>query len=151
MKESSGLQLFRTTTRIPSGPNAFDKSRFIMTFLTILGVTEKLCSFRLVLEVKTGKEIPESSRIDFLEKCFQQTILLYQMQKITTPVRVRQLAYVVYRICHIYVCRILSHTYFYRHMLHIHYFGYAYVDTYAHFFHMSIFFHIKFSNFFWFL
>ena len=39
-----------------------------MTFLTILVVTEILCSFRLVLEVKTGKEIPESSRLEFLEK-----------------------------------------------------------------------------------
>ena len=39
-----------------------------MTFLTILGVTEILCSFRLVLEGKTCKEIPESSRSEFLEK-----------------------------------------------------------------------------------
>ena len=39
-----------------------------MTFTTILGVTEKLCSFRFVLEGKTGKEIPESSRLEFLEK-----------------------------------------------------------------------------------
>ena len=39
-----------------------------MTFLTILGVIEILCSFRLVLEGKTGKEIPESSRLEFLEK-----------------------------------------------------------------------------------
>ena len=39
-----------------------------MTFLTILGVTDILCSFRLVLEGKTGKEIPESSRSEFLEK-----------------------------------------------------------------------------------
>ena len=39
-----------------------------MTFLTILGVTEILCSFRLVLEEKTGNEIPESSRLEFLEK-----------------------------------------------------------------------------------
>ena len=38
-----------------------------MTFLTILGVTE-MCSFRLVPERKTGKEIPESSRIEFLER-----------------------------------------------------------------------------------
>ena len=38
-----------------------------MTFLTILGVTE-ICSFRLVLESKTDKEIPESSRLEFLEK-----------------------------------------------------------------------------------
>ena len=39
-----------------------------MTFLTILGVMDILCSFRLVLEGKTGKEIPESSRFEFLEK-----------------------------------------------------------------------------------
>ena len=39
-----------------------------MTFLTILGVTEILCSFKLVPEGKTGKEIPESSRLEFLEK-----------------------------------------------------------------------------------
>ena len=30
-----------------------------MTFLTILGVIEILRSFRLVLEAKTGKEIPD--------------------------------------------------------------------------------------------
>ena len=39
-----------------------------MTFLTILGVIKILCSFRLVLEGKTGKEIPESSRLEFSEK-----------------------------------------------------------------------------------
>ena len=40
-----------------------------MTFLTILEVTE-ICSFRLVLEGKIDKEIPEpeSSRLDFKEK-----------------------------------------------------------------------------------
>ena len=37
------------------------------TFLTILRVTE-IRSFKLVLEEKTGKEIPESSRLEFLEK-----------------------------------------------------------------------------------
>ena len=67
MYESSGSQFFRTTTGIQSGPDAFDESRFVMTFLTILGVME-ICSFRLVLEGKTGKEIPESSRFEFLEK-----------------------------------------------------------------------------------
>ena len=46
----------------------FDESRLIVTFLTILGVTEILYSFRLVLEGKTGKEIPESSRLEFKEK-----------------------------------------------------------------------------------
>ena len=36
--------------------------------LTILGVIEILCIFRLALEGKIGKEIPESSRLQFLEK-----------------------------------------------------------------------------------
>ena len=39
-----------------------------MTFLMILGVIEISNSFRLVLEGKTGKEILESSRLEFLEK-----------------------------------------------------------------------------------
>ena len=39
-----------------------------MTFLTTLGVTEILCSFRLVLEGKTSKEIPVSSILEFLGK-----------------------------------------------------------------------------------
>ena len=49
------------------GPDAFDKSRFITTFLTIVGVTEILCSFKLVLEGKTSKEIPESSKLEIKE------------------------------------------------------------------------------------
>ena len=39
-----------------------------MTFLIILGYTEMLCSFKLVVDWKTDKEIPESSRLGFLEK-----------------------------------------------------------------------------------
>ena len=40
-----------------------------MTFLTIFTETviDVLCSFRLVLEGKTGKEIPESSWLECLE------------------------------------------------------------------------------------
>ena len=68
MYESSGSQFFRATTGILSGPDAFDKSMFVMILLTILGVTGILCSFRVVLERKTGKEIPESWRSEFLEK-----------------------------------------------------------------------------------
>ena len=68
MYESSGSQFFRTTTGIRSGLDTFDESSFILTLLTILGVMEILCSFRLVLEGKTGKEIPESSRLELLEK-----------------------------------------------------------------------------------
>ena len=66
--ESSGSQFFRKTTGIKSGPDAFDKLRFIITFLTILKVTEILCSFRLVIEGKTGKDIPELSRLESLER-----------------------------------------------------------------------------------
>ena len=68
MEENSGSHFLRTTTGIQPGPDAFDKSRSITTFLTILRVTEILCSFKLVLELKTGKEIPESSRLEFKEK-----------------------------------------------------------------------------------
>ena len=68
ISESLGSQCFRTTTRIQSGPGIFDELRFIMTFLTILGITEILCSFRLVLEWKTIKEILKLSRMEFLEK-----------------------------------------------------------------------------------
>ena len=68
MYESAGSQFFRTTTGIQSGPDAFDESRFVMTFLAILGIMEILCNLRLVLEEKTGREIPESSRLEFLEK-----------------------------------------------------------------------------------
>ena len=68
MYESSGLQFFRTPTGIQSGPDTFHESSFVMTFLTILGVMEILCSFRLVLEGKVGEEIPESSRSEFLAK-----------------------------------------------------------------------------------
>ena len=66
-KKVPAHSFFRTITEIPSGPDAFDKSRFITTFLTILGVTEILCSFKLVLEGKTGKEIPKSSRVEVKE------------------------------------------------------------------------------------
>ena len=63
---------------LQSGPSTFDESRFIMTFLIILGVTEILCSFRLVVEWKTGKEIK-------ITQVIMIRILLYQMQKTTRP------------------------------------------------------------------
>ena len=66
------------TTRKPSNnikniipltyQDTFNISKFAVTFLTILGATEILCSFRLVLEETTCKEIPESSRSEFLQK-----------------------------------------------------------------------------------
>ena len=84
MYESSGSQFFRTTTGIQSGQDAFDKSRLVMTFLTILGVTEILCSFRLVLERKASKEIPESSRLEFLEKFLANNFALSDAEDSTS-------------------------------------------------------------------
>ena len=46
-----------------------------MTFLTILEVIE-ICSFRLVLKGKTGKEIPKSTRLEFLEKLLANNFTL---------------------------------------------------------------------------
>ena len=68
MWESSGSEFFRTTTGMQSGPDGCEKSRFIMTFLIILAVTELLCSFRLVLEGKKSKEMRESSKLEFLDQ-----------------------------------------------------------------------------------
>ena len=45
-----------------------EKSMLMMTFLTNLEVTEILCIVRLLPEAKAGKEIPESSRLELLEK-----------------------------------------------------------------------------------
>ena len=60
-------------TRIQSGPDVFDKSKFVVT---ILGVTEILCSFRLVPEGKTGKEMLESSKLEFPEKTLAKKFAL---------------------------------------------------------------------------
>ena len=51
---------------------------------TILGVIEILWNFRLVVERKTGKDIPESSRLEFLEK-FLANNFVYQMLKTIPP------------------------------------------------------------------
>ena len=55
-----------------------------MTFLTLLGVTEILFSFRLVLERKIGKEIPESSRLVFLEKVSANNFALSDAEATTS-------------------------------------------------------------------
>ena len=80
MFESSGSQFFRTPAGIQSGPDAFDESRFVMTFLTVLAVMEIVYSFRLVLEEKTGKEIPEPSRLEFLEKFLANNFALSDVE-----------------------------------------------------------------------
>ena len=65
MYESSGSQFVRNTTGIQSEPHAFDVSRFFMTFENILAIAGILCNFRLILDEKTGKDVPESSILGF--------------------------------------------------------------------------------------
>ena len=55
-----------------------------MTFLTILGVIDILCSFRLVLGGKAGKEMPESSRLEFLEKFLANKFTLSEAEDNTS-------------------------------------------------------------------
>ena len=55
-----------------------------MTSLTFLGVTEILCCFRLVLEGKMGKEIPESSKLEFLEKFLANNFALADAEDSTS-------------------------------------------------------------------
>ena len=54
-----------------------------MTFVTILGVTEILCIFRLVLEGETGKEIPRSSRLELLETFLANNFALSEAENNT--------------------------------------------------------------------
>ena len=49
---------------------------FCYDLLTILGVMEILCNLRLVLERKTCKEIPDSSRLEFLGEFLANNLAL---------------------------------------------------------------------------
>ena len=55
-----------------------------MTFLTIFAFTEILSSLRLVLEGKAGKEISESSRLEFLEKLSANNLALLDAEDNTS-------------------------------------------------------------------
>ena len=84
MYERSSTHFLRTITGIKSGPGAFGKSRLVMPFLTNLGITEILCIFRLVLEGRAGKEIPDPSTIDFLDKFSAKDFTLPDAEKNTS-------------------------------------------------------------------
>ena len=55
-----------------------------MAFLTILGVTEILCSFKLVLEGNTDKEMPEWSRLEISKKFSANNFALSDADKNTS-------------------------------------------------------------------
>ena len=54
-----------------------------MTFLTSFGVTEILCSLRLIIEGKTRREIPDSS-LKFLEKFLANNFALLDVEDNTS-------------------------------------------------------------------
>ena len=55
------------------------------TFLIILEVTEILCSFRLVLKGRTGKEMTESSKLKFSETFLANNFALYTEDNTSGP------------------------------------------------------------------
>ena len=55
-----------------------------MTFLTILEVTKILSSVRLILQWKIGKDIPESSRLEFLQKFLVNNFALSDAEDTTS-------------------------------------------------------------------
>ena len=55
-----------------------------MTFLMILGVNENVMQFQVSVRRETGKEIPKSSRLEFLEKFLANNLAL-QMWKAAPP------------------------------------------------------------------
>ena len=59
MHENSTLKYFRNTTGIQLRPDVFDKSMLVNSNLTSVRVKEILCSPRLVVEGKVGKEAPK--------------------------------------------------------------------------------------------
>ena len=83
MYDSSCSQFYRTTTEIQSGPDVHEESRLFMTFLTSFGVTEILCSLRLIIEGKTRREIPDSS-LKFLEKFLANNFALLDVEDNTS-------------------------------------------------------------------
>ena len=56
----------------------------VMTVLTILGATEILCNFRLVLEGKTGKEIPEPLSLELFKKLSANNLALSDVEENTS-------------------------------------------------------------------
>ena len=67
MYESSVSHFLRTTTGKESRSDVFDKTRLVVTLLTNLRLAEILCIFRLVLDGKAGKELTESSRLEYFK------------------------------------------------------------------------------------
>ena len=56
----------------------------VMIVLTVLVATEILCNFRLVLEGKTGKEIPEPLSLELFKKLSANNLALSDVEENTS-------------------------------------------------------------------
>ena len=81
--ESSGSHVFRTTTGIQSGPDLFHELWFFITFKHLWSC-RNIYSFRLFLEGKMGKEIPESSLLEVIKKFSANNFVLWDAEDNTS-------------------------------------------------------------------
>ena len=72
------------TTGIRLGPDVLGKLRSVMTVSTNVGVTGTLCSFRLLLERKAAKLLPESSELKLFEKISTNKFTLSDAERSTS-------------------------------------------------------------------
>ena len=70
-----------------------------MTYLTILGDTEILCSFWLILEGRIGKGIPQISRLEFLQNDFSNFALPDAEDNTSGPLNLHLLIYIYWERC----------------------------------------------------
>ena len=86
MYETSALQFFKTTK---SELDAIQESISI-TILTILGITGIWSSFRLVLDEEAGKEIHESSILDFSDMISANNFALLDAEDNSGPLNLEE-------------------------------------------------------------
>ena len=77
----SRWQFFRSTTGIKSGPDGFEETRSIMTFLTNFGVTRIGCTFKLVLEESAGIRKTWVTKIFVPRKDYSKQICLIRCRR----------------------------------------------------------------------
>ena len=66
-----------------SGPDAFDESRFVMTFFYRFGSHRNIKQFQISSRREAAKEILESSKLEFLEKFLANNFLLSEAENST--------------------------------------------------------------------
>ena len=83
MYESSGsqFQFLRTNTGIQSGPDTFDESRFVMTFLTIFGSYGNIMQFQISSRSEYRSRNTRVIQIRVLRKVFSKQFCLIKCRR----------------------------------------------------------------------